>query len=101
MRFLVICGLFKISFALILFLFIIYFINQPAWSPRSRMMQDSVLMTRGGGQEVSSQPGLPGPKGEKGDPGANGEHGLTGRPGDKGELGYTGSKGDKGSKVGF
>ena len=73
---------------------------QPAWSPRSRMMQDSMLVGRqAAAADNIKQPGIHGPKGEKGDPGSNGEHGRTGATGEKGDKGYQGDTGDKGSKV--
>lgn len=69
----------------------------PAWKPRSRMIQDTVLVGGpGGGADGIQQLGLPGPKGEKGDGGRDGDHGRKGDTGQKGERGYAGDKGDKG-----
>jgi len=70
----------------------------PAWKPRSRMFQDSVL----GGRQANSgetiqQHGLPGPKGEKGENGMNGEHGRKGATGRKGDRGHDGKEGDRGA----
>ena len=61
---------------------------QPAWQPRSRMFQESVLSQgrqskRRGNSEQMKQHGLPGPKGEKGEAGMPGDHGRTGNPGQK------------------
>ena len=61
---------------------------KPAWQPRSRMFQESVLSQgrqskRRGNNEQMKQHGLPGPKGEKGEAGMPGDHGRTGNPGQK------------------
>ena len=43
---------------------LIVFALQPAWKPRSRMIQDTVLVGGpGGGTDGIQQLGLPGPKG--------------------------------------
>ena len=87
----------KISELLMIFLSC----EQPAWQPRSRMFQESVL---GGGRpgnskESRQQHGLPGAKGEKGDAGVPGEHGRPGAGGQKGERGQEGKEGERGISV--